>query len=252
MQARPERRLFLKCILICLITLLFAPFYAQESDQSIRDFQSIRDHYARFYSADYNLLNGRKYYLLFSAVSHPFFGSDQFRRGTLLINGVRYEGVIINYDIYQQQVILQYISHSGQAEHLALADENIEKFILDGKIFSRMSFPETGSGFFQVVTSGGISCLLAWEKKLVYTPGSSTTLFNFTSQKRSTYLLMDGRVHPFRYRSSFTRIFDEPLRKDIRRYCRREQIYLNQASDTELGKLVRYCNSLSNNLNNDK
>ena len=232
--------------MLCLITFLFTPLNAQENDQFVKDFYQIKDYYVRSYGADYNLLNGRKYYLLYSNVSDPFFNSDQFRKGDLLINGVFYEGILINYDIYIQQVILQYTNHSGRAEQLILTGETIDEFILDGKTFRRLSFPETGTRFFQIVNSGEISCLISWNKTLVYSPGSNTTLYNFTSQSRTAYLLADGQLKSFRYRSSFTQLFDKSLRKEIRRYCRRQQVYLREASDESLRELVNYCISLNN------
>ncbi len=107
-----------------------------------------------------------------------------------------------------------------------------------------MTFPETGSRFFQIVSTGEISCIVSWEKALVYSPSSSTTLYNYTSQSRQMYLLIFGRLYPFRYRSSFTQLFEETFRKEIRRYLRHHSIFLREASDESLRELVDYCINL--------
>jgi len=233
-----------RVILIGLISFLVCLLNAQDRDKSEEEFYQVREYFDRSYGSDYNLLNGRKYYLLYSSVSHPFFGTDQYRTGNLLINGDNYYGALINYDIYKQQVILQYTSYLGRAGQLILTGESIEEFTLDGKLFRRMEFPETGTRFFQIVHSGEVSCFISWEKDLVYSPSSNTTLYNFTSQSRQTYLLISGRLYPFRYKSSFTKIFDKQFNKEIRRYLRGHQIYLREASDEQLRELVNFCINL--------
>ncbi len=121
-----ERLHFQYSILICLISFLVPAINAQDQEETREEFYQIREHFDRSYGSDYNLLNGRKYYLPYSSVSHPFLNSDQYRPGSLLIKGKRYFGVLINYDIYQQQVILQYINYLGQVEQLILTAETID------------------------------------------------------------------------------------------------------------------------------
>ena len=230
--------------LICLLTFLLTGLNAQVNDQSEKDFYQMKDYFNRSYGPDHNLLNGRQYHLLYSSISHPFYNSDQYRTGSLLMNGVNYEDIPINYDIYKQQVILQYTTYSGQSRQLTLTGERIDRFTLEGKLFRRMSFPETGARFFQVVSSGEISCYLFWEKKMSYSPSSFSTVYNYNKASRTVYYYVSGQLHSINNRSSITKIFDKSHRKEIRRFLHSEQIKFKNASDESLRQLTNFCISL--------
>lgn len=204
----------------------------------------MRDYYNRSYGSDYNLLNGRQYNLLYSSVSHPFFNSDRYRPGTLVLNTASYAGIPINYDIYKQQVVLQYTTYTGQPNQLVLNPELLDRFGLDGKEFIKLTFPGTGSSFYQVVRSGEISCYLHWEKKLFQSSTSSNTPYKYTKQFRKVYVVKEGQLFPVGNRASFTGLFDKVHEKEISRYLRREKIRLGKASDQSLGLLMDYCVSL--------
>lgn len=232
------------CLLISLLALLVIPLNAQESDQTATAFHQLKDYFDRSYGADYSLLNGKKYdRYYFNPVGHPFFNSDQFREGSLLINGVRYEDVLIQYDICYQQVILQQTDHKGLIEQLILTEEFIDEFTLDGKLFRRMSFPETGIRFFQIVSTGELSCFLFWEKDMNFEIASFTT--HFTSQSGKIYLLVSGQLNLIRTTSSFIEIFGKQFRGEIKRYKRRHKISLRKVSDESLRQLIDYFISLT-------
>ncbi len=231
-------------LLICLLALPVANLKAQDSDQTATGILQLKDYFDRSLGEDYNLRNGKKYTRFYiNPVGHPFFNSDQFRKGSLLINGVRYEDVLINYDIYNQQVILQHTVHAGWIEQLILTVEFVDEFTLDGKLFRRMSFPETGTRFFQIVSTGELPCFLYWKKNMVLTTAPLST--HFTSQSGKIYLLVSGRLNSIRTTSSFINIFGKQFRGEIKRYKRRHRINLRKVSDESLRQLIDYCISLT-------
>ena len=232
------------CVLIGLLNLLFIRLDAQESDQTATGFYQLKDYFDRSYGADYNLLNGKKYYrLYFNTIGHPFFNQDQFRKGSLLINGVRYENVLIQYDIYNQQVILQQNDQKGYTEQLILTKEYIDEFTLDGKLFRRMSFPETGTQFFQIVNTEEVSCFLFWGKTMSIEGSSLTT--RFTSQSAEIYLLVSNRLNLIRNTSSLIEIFGKEYSREIKRFKRRYRVSFRKVSDEGLRQLINYCVSLT-------
>jgi len=208
---------------------------------SKNDFFEIREYYDRSYGSDYNLLNGRLYDLPYSASTHPFLDSDQFRPGNIRLNEDDYSGIPINYNIHDQQVVLQYISNSGFTRKLILNNELIESFQLDGKLFRKMTFPETGTRFFQVVRSGELSCYLYWEKKLHRTSTSFDTPFNYSKQTRRVYIYKNGQLHLISNRSSFTSLFNQAHMKEIEQYLKREKIHFRSATVESLSNLIDFC-----------
>jgi hypothetical protein len=236
-----------KTFLLFLLSILSLNFFlnkalsAQPTYVSEKEFYELKENFDHLNGPDYNLLNGRQYYLPYSGISHPYFNTDRYRPGSLLLNGEAYDSVTINYDISDQQVILQYPGISGQNIKVVLNRELIDHFKIDGKTFRKMSFPETGSSFFQVVSSGDISCFLRWEKRLNRSSYSGNTSYKYSKQSREIYLQKGGQLYVVRSRSSFTGIFDEAYQEEIKGFLRREKIRFRNASDEKLGDLMNFC-----------
>ena len=236
-----------KTVLLYLLSILSLNFFlnkalsAQHIYVSEKGFYELKENFDHLNGPDYNLLNGRQYNLLNSGKSHPFYNTDRYRPGSLLVNGEAYDSVTINYDIFDQQLTLQYPSNSGQDLKVVLNRKMIDHFQIDGKTFRKMSFPETGSSFFQVVSSGNMSCFLLWEKTLYRSTVSGNTSYKYSKQSREVYLQREGRLYVVRSRSSFTSNYDEAYRKEIKEFLRREKIRFRNASDEKLGELMNFC-----------
>ncbi len=236
-----------KTVLLYLLSILSLNFFlnkalsAQQIFVSEKGFYELKENFDHLNGPDYNLLNGRQYDLLNSGKSHPYFNTDRYRPGSLLLNGETYDSITINYDIFDQQVTLQYPGNSGHDLKVVLNREMIDHFQIDGKTFRKMSFPETGSSFFQVVSSGDISCFLLWKKTLHRSIASGKTSYKYSKQSRGVYLQMEERLYVVRSRSSFTSIYDEAYRKEIKEFLRREKIRFRNASDEKLRELMNFC-----------
>ena len=236
-----------KTVLIYLLSILSLNFFlnkalsAQPTYVSEKEFYELKENFDHLNGPDYNLLNGRQYDLLNSGKSHPYFNTDRYRPGSLLLNGEAYDSVTINYDIFDQQLTLQYPGNSGQDLKVVLNREMIDHFQIDGLTFRLMSFPETGSSFFQFVSSGDISCFLRWEKRLNRSTYSGNTSYKYSKQSREIYLQREGQLYVVRSRSSFTGIFEEAYQKEIKGFLRREKIRFRNASDEKLGDLMNFC-----------
>ncbi len=236
-----------KTVLLYLLSILSLNFFlnrplsAQHIYVSEKGFYELKENFDHLNGPDYNLLNGRQYDLLNSGKSHPFFNTDRYRPGSLLLNGETYDSITINYDIFDQQLTLQYPGNSGQDLKVVLNREMIDHFQIDGLTFRLMSFPETGSSFFQVLSSGDMSCFLLWKKTLSSSTLSGNTSYKYSKQSREVYLQREDRLYVVRSRSSFTSIYDEAYRKEIKEFLRREKIRFRNASDEKLGELMNFC-----------
>lgn len=203
-----------------------------------------RAYFDRSYGSDYNLLNGRQYYLYYSSNSHPFLHTDQSRPGDLVLGGMSYRGVPINYDLYQQEVILQYISHSGETRHVILNRELVDEFVLDNKLFREVTLEGRDPGYAQVIREDGLRFYIFYTKKLNETPSMNTTPYHYTRLARHIYLDREGKVAPVRSRGSFLKQFESGFHQSIRQYMRQQHLRFRKISDAALTGLLRFCNQL--------
>lgn len=141
-------------------------------------------------------------------------------------------------------MILQYSPFAGGTNQILLKNEFIHEFKIDGKLFRKYSFPETGTRFYQVVTSGKIYCLYYWEKELNY---STSSLYNFSPQKKVSYIVMNGKPYRFKSKKQFRRLFPVQHKKEIKQFIRNNKIRLKNESDGNMKRLLEFCNQLTEN-----
>ena len=240
----PFRSIFY-CSLLSLLSLFVLTAEAQESFQPDNNFLQVKEFFDQSYGEDFNLRSGKQYaHHYFDVSSHQFFNSALYREGSLTIKGNKYAGVLINYDIYNQLLVLQHTDYSGRTELLQLTEEFIEQFTIDGKLFVKMTFQQTGTSFFQVIQSGKLACLSYWEKDLVYSPSAMESSYSFNKQLRRTFLLKEEQLRSFSSKSSFVKNFNQEIQHDIKRYLRREKMYFRQLSDENLIRILEFCNSI--------
>lgn len=195
------------------------------------------------YGPDYNLINGIKYLYLYSNVDgHPFFAENQFYSGSLVMADKEYQNVYLKYDLYNQNMILQYSHFIGGTDQILLQNEFIHEFKIDGTLFRKYSFPETGTKFYQVVTSGKIYCLYYWGKDLNY---STLSFYNFTPQKKVSYIVKNGNPYRFKSKKQFRRLFPVQHQKEIKQFIRKNKIRLKNESDGNMRRLLVFCNQLT-------
>jgi len=194
------------------------------------------------YGPDYNLINGIKYIYLYSNIEgHPFFRENKFSTGSLMIASRKYQDVYLKYEIYNQEIILQYSPFSGGTNQILLKNEDIHEFEIDGKLFRKYSFPETRTRFYQVVTSGKIYCLYYWEKEMNY---STLSAFSFSNQKKVSFLIKNGIPYRFRNVRNFRKLFPEQHKKEIKKFFRKNKTWLRNKTDDEMRYLLEFCNQL--------
>lgn len=233
-------------ILVLFFVICFSDsLSAQKPGYTDAVFNEWKEFFDQSYGADFELVNGIKYvYPFFNPSDHPFLGEDRFYTGYAVINGRQYPDIKIKYDICIQRIILNHAFYSGEKEQIILNNEFIDAFELDGKLFRKYSFPETGTKFLQVIESGELCCLYFWEKKFNDLPASIRNANSFSPLKKKTYLLLNKKIWPFNTKRSFLKIFPKEHQKQINQFIRTNKIWLKEAPDNMMFQLINYCDKL--------
>jgi hypothetical protein len=120
------------------------------------------------YGSDPLLYNG-KYYTFFPPLNtggNQFLTDRQFEVGSVTIRGVTYTDLLLNYDIYNQQLILKYKNRTGATNLIIVSDAWLESFSFGGISFEMISTPDTLKRIFQVLGTGPNRILYYWKKNL--------------------------------------------------------------------------------------
>lgn len=199
----------------------------------------------RVYGLDQLLYNGKKYsyFLPPGTGGNQFLFSPDFIKGEVTIKGELFKGIDLNYDIYNQQLLLQYANETGASEMLEISKAWLESFRLGDMEFKYLTFTD-GPRYYQVVGNGPAYILFYWWKELKLDVSYSGGHHTFTPPARYQYVLVNNDLHPFRNKRSLVAAFDPALKSQIRNYIHHNKIKLKKASDQTMAALINFIGNL--------
>jgi hypothetical protein len=198
------------------------------------------------YGTDPLLING-KYYTFFppsNTQGNQYFAGLQFETGSATIRGVTYTGLLLNYDLYNQQLILNYKNNIGADNLLTISDAWLEKFSFRGKDFELISIQDSLKKILQVLGTGHNRILYYWTKDLALDSFHGATNHTFSRAEREMSILTGTQVFKYRNNKSFYSAFDPEKRTVIKEYLHRNHVKVKKAIDPTMTEVISYCNSL--------
>lgn len=209
--------------------------------QMLKDYQQ----FEKLYGLDQNLVNGVRYIPEYpGSDGHPFLDDEHFSYGTIQIGPKSYSNVLIAYNVYKQNIIMQYTSFAGGPEMIILPNQHIQSFQLDLRKFEKLDPGAEGEKYYQVIDGGGLKCYYYWTKVLNRSTSPGGSFYNFSSLKRKFYLLKKGEVYSFKSKGSFIGLFESQYKKAIKSYFRENRIRMKLISDKKMIGLLKFCNEL--------
>jgi hypothetical protein len=193
------------------------------------------------YGQDQELVNGLQYYNRHPrSLGHPYLLEGWVHQGLVSIRGKLYSNIWIKYDIYAQQVEVEYRTMGGADNQVILVSNRVDDFSIGNYFFKKMNLGEevdedqNEEQFYQIIGEGRLVWYIRWEKKLVPLSGDTRFIEEYTSPKRSYLLRLDGSVQPFSNKKGFVKLFPENVQKDIKRLIKSNQLQIRTASTEQL------------------
>lgn len=237
-EALMRMRHTLTCILLAA-SLGWSGLYAQQS--SLIDYLAEIE---RKYGSDADLVNGEKYYYPYrQSQGDPFFFPES-RAALVQIHDKEFPGQMLRYDIFSQQLILDYQDLYGATNSLVLREEWVKGFAFEKQQFVRMKDPEGQNVYFQLVSGGHLSCVYKWSKGHQLNLSSGEQGYYFTEPTKESFLVIGGQFYPYRSNRSFIKALDPGLQKTVKQFMKEAKLKVNKAPDSQIRHLVEYCNSL--------
>ena len=120
------------------------------------------------YGKDPLLFNGRiyTYYLPANTGGNQYLLGDVFSIGGADIRGVHFTGLELNYDIYNQEVLLKSTDQSGGTRIIELSKAWLEGFSMDNRRFELIPDKDNAPVIYQVSGKGPYRFLYRWTKLL--------------------------------------------------------------------------------------
>jgi len=196
------------------------------------------------YGPNQYLVNGAQYYnRYFQIKGHPYFLNSDFVSGSVVINGQRFSNVQVRYDVYSQQLELEYETFSEASNSLVAVKELVDGFMYGDHRFMKLDL-DGEQKFYQVIGTEQFSCNLHWNKN-TYT---DIHLEIFSEAECSYLIQLKGDILEVKNRKTFVRCFPKSKQKEIRRLLRQRHFVFRRERPDDI---VRTMHAVSNLLNSD-
>lgn len=199
---------------------------------------------ARKYGQDADLVNGEKYFYLYTRSDGDPFLNSETQLAMLRVRGKEFAEQQLRYDIFNQQLILEYEDVYGGMNSLVLRDEWVEWFSYMTRTFRKMEGPDGVVGYYQIVHEGTVSCYYRWRKQYLLNLNMGVQNYYFTEPSRNSYLYMNEAFILFRNNGGFVKSFPKKNQKAIKKLLKQSKIKVMKVSDANMRHLLKYCNSL--------
>lgn len=179
-----------------------------------------------------------------SVKGNQYFINKDFISGNLTINNKTFTDLHLNYDIYNQEILLKFVLNY-KTLIIKLCKEKITKFSLAEKTFILIKEPEsTGKTIYQVFGKGKYKVLYHWEKELHLSNVSGRTSYVFTKPQKTMYLQFDNQKIKFKNNRHFLSRFNKSNKSEIKKYLKVNGLNIKRISDKDLIDLINFCNTL--------
>ena len=194
---------------------------------------------------DQVLYNGRVYTFQVpqNAKGNPMFFEKGFESGTLTVEGKTYENLALNYDVFNQLLLLRYIDHRQSSIVLAVSESGVTDFTIGGSGFEMIYHPGNKPVICQLFKGERIAVRYYWRKTLKLDNTFGTQVYMFSVPLREQTVTVEGREQPYRNNKEFLHVFKPSIQSNINNYLKINKIKVSKASDNVLANLIMYCNT---------
>ncbi|KPK84474.1 MAG: hypothetical protein AMS27_09835 [Bacteroides sp. SM23_62_1] len=245
----------IRIILVISFFFISRGLYAQELDteeviktldEQIEELTDISD---AIYGKDIRLVNGRVYFQPnISAAGNPFFKDPAGMTGSVTVRGTTFTGIKLNYDIFQDYLLLIDEFENGGIMKLVLNKNHTTAFTLEEHQFILLD-PSTGINipekqYFEVLFSGKIDLVQRHEKIIEALAHQEYPYGRYTDDNITRFILKDNQLHKFKNRFTLYRILADG-KSELKKYRRKNSVRnVKNATDQQITGMIEHYNSI--------
>jgi hypothetical protein len=197
------------------------------------------------YGYDPLLYNGRMYIFYMPGTGGTQYLYNDFdTKGSIRIRSVTYTNLSINYDIYNQQLILKYKDALGSPRLIEISFAWLESFTINNNKFEIYTEADSSKRIYQVLGSGDKKIMFYHQKELLLHNQQISGSYYFSKGTREKYVLNGTQKVKFNSNHGFISVFKPSEQELLKKYLRQQNINVKKANDFMLNELINYCKTL--------
>jgi hypothetical protein len=157
--------------------------------QTVSEINQKKAEYDKLYGLNPWLYSGLRYVPEHpNAFGSPFWKQDEVIDGSLVISGIRYSGLKIQYNLNQQQFILHFTDQNNAPNAIIIPSKNLDTIFIDNFSFVPNFYKSIPEPFIHKLYTGPLSCFLSWKKEYLFYNSGPQTGYHYTNEIRSIYM----------------------------------------------------------------
>jgi len=197
---------------------------------------------------DDRLYNGR-YYTYFppkEVRGNQFLIEKLFSNATVWINGAEFNNLQLNYDVFNQEVLLAFETQEAAKRVIMLSKAHIDSFYFDNKKFIIEKLGKDDYAIFQRIKVGELELNIYWSKRLELQTSLNNIQYFFTNPQRGIYIIKSQNKTPIRNNRSLYKLFQKKQASSLRKYMRSNKLKLPKMNDSQYFNLLVFISKLPN------
>lgn len=191
---------------------------------------------------DPDLYNGKVYnFSTYMIKGHQFFDEKEFTNGSIFIAGKSYHDLLINYDIYNQELVFKTGESVGK-RFISLPTEVVDSFEMAGCRFIITHIGGSGRQILEKVGDGTNYFVKQWVKETKPSTENEVTNYTFSDPMQYLYFISDKGIFRIKKKKELLLLVSEENRSDLRKILRKQRVNLRRSENKTLARLLEQIN----------
>ena len=197
---------------------------------------TVKENYALYNGGEYGKKQG-------DINGFPFFESPGMLKGSVYYKDNWYSDLNLQFDITSEQIVIQDYQKNNL---IALQNERIPEFIIDGHSFFRLdnSASLNGNGYYEKLCSGSLTLWVKRIKKMELSAKNEDHTTRF-KEFDSYYIQKERTFYSFNNERSLLRLL-EKKKTEIKKYISQQDISFKHDFENAALKIVLFYNQVAN------
>jgi hypothetical protein len=206
----------------------------------------LRKQYDNLYGFDLTIFQGKAYQTEINIESgFPFWMQESFFTGSLVVDGVRHDSLLLKYDIYKHNAILGFKDLNGALNQLIIDPSTVDSIFMNGTVFIPSPHPKLKGDFVEFVHKGTVSCYVYWEKQKQVNTNSNSKGYFFSKQKSRRCFVYQGELYFYSSLSKLCNLFDKQKSAQIKLFAKKNGIKFRRCSNSQLSQLLDFVDQIN-------
>ena len=188
------------------------------------------------------LYNGKhySYFLPQNVDGDQFLNTKKYTEGIVWINNSQYDDLLLNYDILNQELLLNFTTKEGANQIISISKARLDSFYFEEKSFVINDDIYEKDFIFHKIEMGDNKLMIHYSKELKLRSSVNNISYEFTNIKRSVFYGISSGYKKITNNKSFIKYLQIENKSAVKKYMKLKKYKILKMGDDEYMDLLKY------------